>query len=119
MFSVVKGAATAQDAELKEAYPLPNVSRRLIETFLAFKNPSSKTLQAKIEEVQFDTAKKNRILRFIHTYSHFDQIADPEHDPSILQESQAIMRDVLEFIKAVDENHFTSMDALLADSEEK
>lgn len=116
LFSVVQRAASTQATELKEAYPLPNVSRRLIETFLAFKYPSSKNLYSKIEEVQFDTAKKNRILRFIDTYSHFQQISDPEHDPSILQESQAIMADVLDFIKAVDGNHFNSMTALFVTS---
>lgn len=118
LFSIVQRAASTQAGELKEAYPLPNVSRRLIETFLAFKYPSSKNLYSKIEEVQFDTSKKNRILRFIDTYSHFVQISDPEHDPSILQESQAIMIDVLDFIKTVDENHFNSMVALVVATEE-
>lgn len=112
LYSVVREAAINENTELKFAYPLPNVSRRLIETFLAFKNPSGKNLQTKIEEAPFDTAKKNRILRFIHTYSHFDQIADSEHDPSILQESKAIMSDILAFIKAVDESHFNSMNDL-------
>ena len=118
LFSMVQDASKTEAPELKNAYPLPNISRRLIETFLAFKNPNGKNLQAKIDEANFDTGKKNRILRFLHTYSHFDQIPEPEHDPSILQESQAIMTDILALIKAVDEAHYNSMVALLSKTQD-
>lgn len=113
LFSVVRKAAGANNGLLKEVYPLPNISRRLLETFLAFKSPGSESLQRSLDSIHFDNAKKNRILRFIHTYSHFDQITDSEHDPSILQESSSIMRDILNLVKTVDECHYLSMEKLL------
>jgi wobble nucleotide-excising tRNase len=95
---------------LEENYVLPNIGRRLLEAFLAFRRPDvAGELWQKVQAMPFDEARKLRLLRFLHTHSHSDIVGEPEHDPSLLAESGAVLKDLLEFIKAQDENHFNAM----------
>lgn len=100
---------------LEAYYAMPNIARRLLEAFLAFKIPDKPgELFQKLECVDYDVAKKTRILRFLHTYSHFDQVVEPEHDLSVLSETPAILREVLALIGTCDPGHYTSMEKLVA-----
>lgn len=95
---------------LEAYYAMPNIARRLLEAFLAFRVPDKPgELYHKLEVVSFDPVKKTRILRFLHTYSHFDQIAEAEHDPSVLSETPIILKEILELISNCDNSHFNSM----------
>ena len=96
--------------ELEHHYGLPNVARRLLEAFLAFRFPEmSGELYRRLERVSFDNAKKTRILRLLNTYSHAGAISDPEHDLSLLAETQPVLRDVLELMEAVDKDHYDGL----------
>lgn len=100
--------------DLEQHYGLPNVARRLLEAFLAFRFPDlNGDLNKRFERVTFDSAKKTRILRLLNTYSHADAIADPEHDLSLLAETQPVLLDVLEMMKAVDREHFDGLEKLV------
>lgn len=102
-------------------YMLPNIARRLLEMFLAFRRPKGTgELWKNLQEVQFDEARKVRVLRFVHTQSHGDRIGEPEHDPSLLAEAQSVLNDLLELIKTEDDRHFDAMVGLIeeADAEE-
>lgn len=100
---------------LETYYAIPNIARRLLEAFLAFRVPDKPgELFQKLECIDYDPAKKTRILRFLHTYSHFDQVAEPDHDPSVLSETPAILREVLALIRRCDPGHFQSMEALIS-----
>jgi wobble nucleotide-excising tRNase len=70
-----------------------------------------------MEEVDFDSKKKTRILRFLHTYSHSGSIAEPEHDPSILSETRSVLGDVLELIEKCDPVHYKGMISTVATAE--
>lgn len=95
---------------LENFYGLPNIARRLLEAFLAFRMPNVPgELYQKLEHVPFEVHKKTRLLRFLHTQSHFDQIGDPEHDLSLLSETPAILKDVLDLIRETDSVHFAGM----------
>lgn len=101
--------------QLEHHYGLPNVARRLIEAFLAFRFPEmSGDLGPRLDRVTFDNAKKTRILRLLNTYSHSGAISDPEHDLSLLAETQPVLRDVLELMKAVDKDHYEGLEKLVA-----
>lgn len=105
-------------ATLEHHYGLPNVARRLIEAFLAFRFPDmSGDLGPRLDRVTFDNAKKTRILRLLNTYSHAGAISDPEHDLSLLAETQPVLLDVLELMKAVDSNHYEGLERLVAPSD--
>lgn len=95
---------------LETYYAIPNIARRLLESFLAFRVPDKPgELFQKLEAVPYDPAKKTRILRFLHTYSHFDQVAEPDHDPSVLSETPAILQEVLALIRECDPDHYKCM----------
>jgi len=112
LFKVVHAFVKSEgDTDLETYYGLPNVARRLLESFLTFKMPNftASGIEKKLDEVEFDTAKKNRILRFLHVHSHYDQIGAPEHDLSLLAEAPAVMSDLIDLIKKVDEDHYNGM----------
>ena len=99
---------------LTENYVLPNMARRLLEGFLAFRVPQvSGEIWTKLKGVGFDEARKTRILRFINTHSHNEVIGEPEHDPSLLAEARPVLQDLLEFIEAVDPDHYRAMEELV------
>lgn len=103
--------------QLEHHYGLPNVARRLLEAFLAFRFPEmSGDLQPRLDRVSFDNAKKTRILRLLNTYSHAGAISDPEHDLSLLAETQPVLREVLELMEAVDRDHYLGLINMVAPS---
>jgi wobble nucleotide-excising tRNase len=112
---VYEEANQSAAASLHSYYGLPNIARKLLEAFLAFRMPGHlpDSLYHKLELVQFDEAKKARILRFLNTYSHFDQIGDPDHDISVLSETPSILQDILRLIKTTDRSHYDGMLSLL------
>ena len=110
LFSLVYQGVNSKNRELEQFYYLPNISRRLLEAFLAFREPSTEGLYAKLEHLNFDNAKKIRILRFLHTHSHSGEVDDLEHDISILSETPKVLRDILDLIKSEDQRHFEEME---------
>lgn len=114
---VYKEANRNDVVELEHHYGLPNVARRLLEAFLAFRFPEmSGDLQPRLDRVSFDNAKKTRILRLLNTYSHAGAISDPEHDLSLLAETQPVLREVLELMEAVDRDHYHGLIKMVAPS---
>lgn len=101
-------------SSLEHHYAMPNIARRLVESFLSFRYPDCAGDLAKcFERVEFDGGKKTRILRLLHTYSHAGGIAEPEHDPSVLAETRPVLGEILEMIKAVDPTHYAGMEQLV------
>lgn len=114
LFRLVKdGAAMTQPHSLADVYGLPNVARRLLESFLSFRVPGhAGELKRQMEELEGEPAMISRIIRFLHTNSHMEQISEPEHDLSVLSEAPAVLADVLALIKRNDEKHYDAMMAL-------
>ncbi len=100
---------------LEACYGLPNVARRLVESFLAFRHPGAfDNLWGALREVSTsDEARKGRILNFVQTHSHGPGTGQPEHDPSILGESRSILREVLALIESEDSEHYAAMKNLV------
>jgi wobble nucleotide-excising tRNase len=114
LFRLVKdGAAMVQPQSLADVYGLPNVARRLLESFLSFRVPGhAGNLKRQLEDLEGEPAMMSRIIRFLHTHSHMEQISEPEHDLSILSEAPAVLADLLGLIKRNDEKHYDAMMAL-------
>ncbi len=115
LFSIVYREAQASPPnELASRYYLPNVARRLLEAFLAFRQPQSKSIEVQFEGIKYDANKKVGILRFLNTYSHRDaQFAGPEHDPSILSETPSVLQDLLGLMEKEDPGHYSAMESLV------
>ncbi len=105
--------------ELEYYYGMPNTARRLTETFLSYRFPDCPgDLINRFERVDFDAAKKTRILRLLNTYSHASGISEPEHDPSVLAETKEVMKLILEMIKSLDDRHYKGMINVMVSQEE-
>lgn len=107
---IYRYAQTAGNNGLEANYIFPNMARRLLETFLAFRQPEyAGRLHQQLEAISFDGNRKTRILRFLHTYSHADAVVDSEHDPSGLGEAPAVLNDLLALIQQEDPSHYDAM----------
>ena len=107
---VYRESSIAVGATLEHLFDLPNVARRLLESFLAFRRPQvSGDLWKKIQDSDFDQNRSTRIIRFVHTHSHGDGISEPEHDLSLLGEARSVLDDVLAFIEYEDSGHYKAM----------
>lgn len=112
---VYRRAQANGQSGLEANYIFPNMARRLLETFLAFRRPQhAGELRQKLQAITFDETKKLRILRFLHTHSHADAIGEPDHDPSALGEAQAVLIDLLALIQHEDPTHYNAMVALVS-----
>ena len=116
LFKTLSGVANSSGEEaLASYYNVPNMARRLLESFLAHYVPNRQgELFHKMEGVQYDGAVKTRILRLLNTYSHLAVVAEPGHDPTVLSETRDVIRELLEMIKTLDENHYNGMVSLIS-----
>ncbi|WP_460846361.1 AAA family ATPase [Nocardioides ultimimeridianus] len=121
--SAVRAQAALQDdgsmeKKLDALLLYPNVLRRMLETFLAFKSPSlagnftdamrdvGNTLEARGYEGDAD-ALRIQLTRFTHANSHADS---PETDVAVSpDEIGAIISAVFTFMNAVDTGHFEGL----------
>jgi wobble nucleotide-excising tRNase len=121
---VVKGAGDSA-GEIEKFYHYPNIARRVLEAFLAFRMPNSahtwednrfnSDMHGYLHELGFDAAKTNRILNFLNAHSHNARPdGSVDHDESILLETPAVLADVLELIEHADSNHCTEMKKLVS-----
>ena len=99
------------EKELAAAALLPNVCRRLLEAFLAFRYPAGVgNLTEQMRAVAPETVSREvrtRALRFVHTYSHNEEADVSQAAPR--PETLENVRAVLEFMKAIDLEHFDGM----------
>ena len=99
---------------LEEFYAIPNIARRLLEGFLAFRFPrETNNLHNQLERSSFDAAKRARLLRFLNTFSHDQTVGENGHDLSLLAETPMVLADLMDFLKAEDVGHFTEMEQLV------
>ncbi len=109
--------STPPVARLEDYYHVPNIARRLLEGFLAFKVPQvPRELYHALQHVEFDASKKTRILRFLHVQSHGNDLV-PSHDPSVLGECRAVIQDMLELMASMDGDHYSAMVQLVRASD--
>ena len=102
---------------LEEYYHLPNLGRRLLEAFFAFRFPQERgDLYKQLERAKCSAATGARLVRFLDTYSHNQTVGETGQDLSILTETPQILKDLMELIKAEDPSHFEEMEKLLAET---
>lgn len=97
------------DGTILSCYHVPNVARKVLETFLDFHVPSNKSLYRKLDETDFDPHKKTAIYKFTNDLSHF---TGKGFDPALVAETQKNTAYLLEMIKHVAPLHFAGLEAL-------
>jgi wobble nucleotide-excising tRNase len=115
LFRLLHDAAHRTDGPdaLADRYSLPNIGRRLMETFLAFRFPHLEpetSFGKRLAEMRFDDpGEQYRIERFLHLGSHFDRVGEPEHDLSALSCTQQTLLEILRSIEMTDPDHYQGM----------
>lgn len=94
------------DGTIASCYHIPNVVRKVLETFLDFHAPAPNTLHAKLNSVTFDEAKKTAIYKFSNDLSHR---TGQGFEPGLVQESQKNAAYLLQMIKALSPEHYDGM----------
>lgn len=98
------------DGTIGNCYHIPNVTRKVLETFLDFYVPERKTTYAKLNDLPFDKQKKTAIYKFANDLSHF---TGQGFEPGLVQESQNNATYLLELIEALAPQHYAGMMAAI------
>lgn len=117
LFSQILRASKAKKSHrLEEFYKIPNIARRFMEAFLAFRFPnSSGNLTANFGHLQPEDVRE-RVINFLHAFSHYDAIGSGAHNPSMLSETPGVMRGMLTLIEKEDPNHVARLKKAVAQS---
>ena len=95
------------DGTIAQAYRIPNIARKVLDTFLMFRVPSGGGTYQKLEMLGetsgFDQTKLTAIYKFTNDQSH---ITGSGFDPSLVPETQKNVRYLLEMIEEVFPEHF-------------
>ncbi|MDD3896463.1 MAG: AAA family ATPase [Candidatus Peribacteraceae bacterium] len=91
------------DGTIASVYNIPNIARKVLDTFLMFRVPKSGSNYNKLQCVPFDDDKKTAIHKFTNDMSH---ITGKGFDPSLIQETQKNVRYLLEMMEAVFPEHY-------------
>jgi wobble nucleotide-excising tRNase len=91
------------DDTIETAYKMPNISRKLLDTFLMFRVPKNIRTYKRLEEIKYDKEKKTAIYKFTNDQSH---ITGSGFDPSLVPEAKKVTADLLDMMRTVDPDHF-------------
>ncbi|MEK7470671.1 MAG: AAA family ATPase [Patescibacteria group bacterium] len=88
---------------MAEVYPIPNIARKVLETFLMFRVPNGDSIHGKLEKLKFDKNKKDAIYKFINVESH---LTGKGFDPSLMPETQKNVKYLLQMMKETFKEHY-------------
>lgn len=108
LFKVLHGFQS--DGTILSCYHIPNIARKVLETFLDFHLPSDKSLYVKLDETDFDPHKKIAIYKFTNDQSHF---TGKGFDPALVAETQKNTVYLMELIEKVAPLHYNGLKALV------
>ena len=113
LFSLLYNLKTNDGNNFKEVYPLPNVARKFMETFLSFNFPAERNqeeLYSKArEKTEFDPERIEKIKRFINSHSHSDIDKMTGWDISQWSEGKQIIKDILELVEKLYKEHYEGL----------
>jgi wobble nucleotide-excising tRNase len=93
------------DGSIAQAYPIPNIARKVLDTFLLFRVPSGEGHYKKLEALKphYDEVKMAAIYKFTNDQSH---ITGSGFDPALVPETQKNVAHLLEMMKTVFPEHY-------------
>ncbi|WP_426032561.1 AAA family ATPase [Caulobacter sp. DWP3-1-3b2] len=97
------------DGTILTSYHIPNIARKVLETFLEFHVPSKDKLFKKLEAVAFDENKKTAIYKFANDLSHQ---TGKGFDPALVAETQKNSAHLLDMIETVAPLHYAGLKTL-------
>jgi wobble nucleotide-excising tRNase len=99
------------DGTIASCYHIPNVARKVLETFLEFYSPGKGSVYDKLEATAFDSHKKTAVYKFANDLSH---PTGKGFDPALVAETQKNTEYLLEMIKLLAPVHYDALERLSA-----
>lgn len=112
LFKLLKLLRDSQDNTIAQAYPVPNIARKVWDTFLMFAVPNGKGTYQKMEELKAsgkDAQKLDAIYKFTNDQSH---ITGSGFNPSLVPETKKVVSELFEMMENISPNHFTIIDTV-------
>ena len=110
LFKLLKQVRDNPDDSIERAYPVPNIARKMWETFLMFSVPNSKSFYLKMDELKsdgYDEQKLDAIYKFTNDQSH---ITGSGFNPALVPETKKVVKELFEMMEAISPNHFKILD---------
>lgn len=110
LFKLLKQLRDAQDDSLAMAYPIPNIARKVWDTFLMFSVPTGESPYKKMEALKkdgYDPQKLDAIYKFTNDQSH---ITGAGFDPALVPEAKKVVKELFEMMDAILPRHFKIID---------
>jgi wobble nucleotide-excising tRNase len=98
------------DGTISTSYPIPNIVRKVLETFLA-QHSTGSSFYKRLENLEYDEAKKTALYKYTNDLSHPTLTG---LDPALVGETQTNVKHLLEMIKAVAPVHYSSLTKTIA-----
>jgi len=102
------------DGTIDSVYHIPNIARKVLDSFLMIMVPDNSTAYQKMEQLNFDKNKKTAIYKFANDQSH---ITGKGFDPSLVYESQNVITYLLEMMETVFPGHYAVLESSVRSSE--
>lgn len=110
LFKCLKGMRGDQDGTIMRAYPVPNVARKVWETFLLYCVPSGQSPYAKAEQLKdrkFDAEKLDAIYKFTNDNSH---VTGAGFNPALVPETRNVLGHIFDMMKEIAPDHYAVLD---------
>ncbi len=110
LFKTLKQLRDSQDDTIAKAYPIPNIARKVWDTFTMFSVPSGENAYKKIIALKasgYDKDKLDAIYKFINDQSH---ITGSGFDPALVTGTKRAVAEMLDMIKTISPEHFRIID---------
>lgn len=95
------------DGTIENAYPMPNIIRKLLDQFLEFMCPTDESTYKKLQSIDFDPIKKTALNKYANDFSH---PTGKGLDPSLIDETRNNANHLIEMIQTVAPIHFANLD---------
>jgi wobble nucleotide-excising tRNase len=94
------------DGTIENAYPMPNIIRKVLEQFLEFMCPTADKTYHKLQSLTFDPVKKTALNQYANDFSH---PTGKGLDPSLVDETRNNAAHLIEMIQVVAPIHYANL----------
>ncbi len=94
------------DGTIENAYPMPNIIRKVLEQFLEFMCPTAESTYIKLQNINFDPVKKTALNKYANDFSH---PTGKGLDPSLVDETRNNAAHLVEMIRIVAPIHYANL----------
>ena len=98
------------DGTVSQSYPIPNIVRKVLETFLA-QHSTGDSFYKRLHNLKYDETKKTALYKYTNDLSHPTLTG---LDPALVGETQTNVKHLLEMIKTVAPVHYKALTETIA-----